>query len=194
MVQDVGDDGYEIKKGYEGFEAGTPDISAGIGLGAAVDYLTRVGVEAIHHHEQRLTAKLLEGLQEIDGVEVYGPVSGAAAVRGGVVALLDMPNNPVPPNTPERRAAKQRLARRAPVDILVAIPGEPKSYLMPDLVGRDFPFVKDRLERLGFNVVHAVSRKRGEGKFPNAILSQAPPAGAKIKEGDTIELVVSALE
>jgi cysteine desulfurase/selenocysteine lyase len=87
MVQDVGDDGYEIKKGYEGFEAGTPDISAGIGLGAAVDYLTRVGVEAIHHHEQRLTAKLLEGLQEIEGVEVYGPVSGAAAVRGGVVSF-----------------------------------------------------------------------------------------------------------
>ena len=86
MVQDVGDDGYEIKKGYEGFEAGTPDISAGIGLGAAVDYLTRVGVEAIHHHEQRLTAKLLEGLQEIEGVEVYGPVSGAPA-RGGVVSF-----------------------------------------------------------------------------------------------------------
>jgi len=86
MVQDVGDDGYEIKKGYEGFEAGTPDISAGIGLGAAVDYLTRVGVEAIHHHEQRLTAKLLEGLQEIEGVVVYGPVSGAPA-RGGVVSF-----------------------------------------------------------------------------------------------------------
>ncbi len=35
MVQDVGEDGYEIKKGYEGYEAGTPDISAGIGLGAS---------------------------------------------------------------------------------------------------------------------------------------------------------------
>jgi len=87
-----------------------------------------------------------------------------------------------------------KVPHGAPVDILVAIHGEPKSYLMPDLVGRDFPFVKDRLERLGFNVVHAASRKRGEGKFPNAILSQSPPAGAKIKEGDTIELVVSALE
>ena len=62
MVQDVGEDGYDIKKGYEGFEAGTPDISAGIGLGAAVDYLTRVGVEDIHHHEQSLTEKLLKGL------------------------------------------------------------------------------------------------------------------------------------
>ena len=88
MVQDVGDDGYEIKKGYEGFEAGTPDISAGIGLGAAVDYLTRVGVEEIHHHEQRLTAKLLEGLQEIEGVEVYGPSPGSSRrARGGVVSF-----------------------------------------------------------------------------------------------------------
>jgi beta-lactam-binding protein with PASTA domain len=91
-------------------------------------------------------------------------------------------------------AAGAKVPRGASVDILVAIPGEPKSYLMPDLVGRDYPFVKDKLERLGFNVVHAASRKRGEGKFPNAILSQTPLAGAKIKEGDTIELVVSALE
>jgi cysteine desulfurase/selenocysteine lyase len=87
MVQDVNDSDYEVKKGYEGYEAGTPDISAGIGLGAAVDYLTRAGVEEIHNHEGRLTAKLLEGLQEIEGVEVYGPVSGAAAARGGVVSF-----------------------------------------------------------------------------------------------------------
>ena len=62
MVEDVYDGSYDIKKGYEGFEAGTPDISAGIGLGAAVDYLNRVGVEEIHNHEKRLTRKLLEGL------------------------------------------------------------------------------------------------------------------------------------
>jgi len=86
MVQDVGDDGYEIKKGYEGFEAGTPDISAGIGLGAAVDYLTRVGLEDIHHHEQRLTVKLLEGLQDIKGVKVFGPEPGSQN-RGGVVSF-----------------------------------------------------------------------------------------------------------
>ncbi len=88
MVQDVGEDGYDIKKGYEGFEAGTPDISAGIGLGAAVDYLTRVGVENIHHHEQSLTKKLLEGLQEIEGVKVYGPGTGSGRqARGGVVSF-----------------------------------------------------------------------------------------------------------
>jgi cysteine desulfurase / selenocysteine lyase len=93
MVQDVGDcdgngesyDDYEIKKGYEGYEAGTPDISAGIGLGGAVDYLTHVGLEEIHNHEKRLTAKLLEGLQEINGVKIYGP--GAHQSRGGVVSF-----------------------------------------------------------------------------------------------------------
>jgi len=87
MVQDVGD-GYEIKKGYEGYEAGTPDISAGIGLGAAVDYLTRVGIEEIHHHEQRLMVKLLEGLQEMKGVSIYGPGPGSSRrARGGVVSF-----------------------------------------------------------------------------------------------------------
>jgi serine/threonine-protein kinase len=91
-------------------------------------------------------------------------------------------------------AAGSKIPRGASVDILLAMHGEPKAYVMPDLVGRDFPFVKDRLERLGFNVVHAASRRRGEGRFPNAILSQAPPAGAKIREGDTIELVISSLE
>jgi beta-lactam-binding protein with PASTA domain len=86
-----------------------------------------------------------------------------------------------------------RIPRGAPVDILVAMRGEPKSYLMPNLVGRDFPFVKDRLEKLGFKVVRVVSRHE-EKRFPNTILSQVPAAGAKIKEGDTIELAVSTLE
>jgi cysteine desulfurase / selenocysteine lyase len=89
MVQDVRDDGYEIKKGYEGYEAGTPDISAGIGLGVAVDYLTRVGIEVIHNHEGQLTAKLLEGLQDIEGVEVHGPGPGSSRrARGGVVSFV----------------------------------------------------------------------------------------------------------
>ncbi len=88
MVQDVGEDRYDIKKGYEGFEAGTPDISAGIGLGVAVDYLEGVGVEEIHRHEQSLTEKLLNGLAEIEGVTVYGPGPGSGRqARGGVVSF-----------------------------------------------------------------------------------------------------------
>jgi len=85
MVEDVGNCDYEIKKGFEGFEAGTPDISGGIGFGAAADYLTRVGMEEIHDHERQLTRRLLVGLQEMDGVEVYGPLNPED--RGGVVSF-----------------------------------------------------------------------------------------------------------
>jgi cysteine desulfurase/selenocysteine lyase len=88
MVQDVGEDSYDIKKGYEGFEAGTPDISAGIGLGAAVDYLKGLGVEEIHRHEQSLAEKLLNGLAEIEGVVIHGPGPGSGRLaRGGVVSF-----------------------------------------------------------------------------------------------------------
>jgi cysteine desulfurase/selenocysteine lyase len=89
MVQDVSLEGYDIKKGYEGYEAGTPDISAGIGLGAAVDYLERAGMEEVHNHEQKLTARLLAGLAEIRGVEVFGPAGSgqSGAARGGVVSF-----------------------------------------------------------------------------------------------------------
>jgi cysteine desulfurase/selenocysteine lyase len=77
--------GYERKNGYEGFEAGTPDISGGIGLGAAVDYLKRVGIEEVASHEKKLTSKLLKGLQEIPGVEIYGPRDTRS--RGGVISF-----------------------------------------------------------------------------------------------------------
>ncbi len=120
-------------------------------------------------------------------------VESSGLAKGRIVRIFS-PGGGQPSVLATSPSTGTKVPRGAPVDILVAIHGEPKSYLMPDLVGRDFPFVRGRLERLGFNVVHAVSRRRGEGRFPNAILSQTPPAGAKIKEGDTIELVVSALE
>ena len=86
MVEDADVDGYVAKKGYEGYEAGTPDISAAIGLGRALDYLTEVGMEKIHSHEQRLALRLAEGLQEIKGVVVYGPPPSRGR-RGGVVSF-----------------------------------------------------------------------------------------------------------
>ena len=86
MVQEADLDGYVAKKGYEGYEAGTPDISAGIGLGRALDYLTEVGMEEVYGHEQRLVSRLIEGLLEIKGVVVYGP--GLARGRhSGVVSF-----------------------------------------------------------------------------------------------------------
>ncbi|MGQ9838834.1 MAG: cysteine desulfurase [Cyanobacteriota bacterium] len=55
------------------FEAGTPAIAEAVGLGAAVDYLSAIGLDRIHAHEQVLIKHLLEGIQRIPGVTVYGP-------------------------------------------------------------------------------------------------------------------------
>ncbi|MBN2184260.1 MAG: PASTA domain-containing protein [Candidatus Krumholzibacteriota bacterium] len=81
----------------------------------------------------------------------------------------------------------------AEIDILLMMTGEPKVYLMPDLSGKDLLFVKERLERGGFHVTRVVSR-RDRDKFPDTILSQTPPAGYSIKEGGTVELVVSTVD
>ncbi len=66
------------------FEAGTPAISEAIALGAAVDYLEGIGVDAIHNHEQTLIGYALERLEEVPGLRVYGPPSDD---RGGVAAF-----------------------------------------------------------------------------------------------------------
>jgi cysteine desulfurase/selenocysteine lyase len=67
------------------FEAGTPDISAQIGLGVAVDYLAALGMDRLREHEHRLTAYALDMLpREVPGIEIYGP---PADQRGGVVAF-----------------------------------------------------------------------------------------------------------
>lgn len=67
------------------FEAGTPAIAEVIGLGAAVDYLSVIGIDKIHQHEQTTTAYALERLAEISGVKVYGQ-----AVERGAVAAFTM--------------------------------------------------------------------------------------------------------
>jgi cysteine desulfurase/selenocysteine lyase len=67
------------------FEAGTPDISAQIGLGAAAEYLMKLGMENAAAHEHELAAYALETLAgEVHGIELYGP---PADQRGGVVAF-----------------------------------------------------------------------------------------------------------
>lgn len=55
------------------FEAGTPAIGEAIALGAAIDYLTHIGMEAIHTYEQELTAYLFKQLDTIPDVRIYGP-------------------------------------------------------------------------------------------------------------------------
>jgi cysteine desulfurase/selenocysteine lyase len=66
------------------FEAGTPAIAEAVGLGAAVDYLSSLGMEAIAAHEHAITEYALERLEEVPGVKVYGP---GAQNKGGVAAF-----------------------------------------------------------------------------------------------------------
>ncbi|QCX27497.1 aminotransferase class V-fold PLP-dependent enzyme [Nocardioides jishulii] len=67
------------------FEAGTPPIVEAVGLGAAVDYLSAVGMEAIHRHEQAITRYALEGLATVPGLSVLGPLD--AESRGGAISF-----------------------------------------------------------------------------------------------------------
>ena len=67
------------------FEAGTPNISGSIGLGAAIDYLTEIGLADIHQHEQDLINYVMPKLREIDGLTIYGSVDNTR--RGGVIAF-----------------------------------------------------------------------------------------------------------
>jgi cysteine desulfurase/selenocysteine lyase len=66
------------------FEAGTPIIAGAIGLGYAVDYLSALGMDKIHAHEQMMTAYALEKLSEVPGLKLYGP---DASQKGAVAAF-----------------------------------------------------------------------------------------------------------
>jgi len=66
------------------FEAGTDAIVEAIGLGAAVDWLASIGMDAIHEHEAELTAYALERLGEVPRVTTYGPPAGQ---RGSLVSF-----------------------------------------------------------------------------------------------------------
>ena len=66
------------------FEAGTPAIAEAIGFGAAVDYLSKIGMDAIAAHEHEITEYALERLEEIPGVKVFGP---SADKKGGVASF-----------------------------------------------------------------------------------------------------------
>ncbi|NTU75691.1 MAG: cysteine desulfurase, partial [Anaerolineaceae bacterium] len=67
------------------FEAGTPAIAEAIGFGAAVDYLSAIGMDNIAAHEHVLTSYALESLNEIKGLTVYGP---SADKKGGVASFV----------------------------------------------------------------------------------------------------------
>ena len=57
----------------ERFEAGTPNVSGAIGLGAAVEYLNKIGMNRIEEHERELTRYMLEELDKLEDIFIYGP-------------------------------------------------------------------------------------------------------------------------
>ncbi len=62
------------------FEAGTPDVAGIIGLGAAVDFINAIGIQAIHDHEDQLVKYCMEQLSQLDGIKIYAkdaPHAGA---------------------------------------------------------------------------------------------------------------------
>jgi cysteine desulfurase/selenocysteine lyase len=67
------------------FEAGVPNMAQAVGLGAAVDYLSRIGLQVIHEHETTLTEAALKGLQTIQGLTIIGPTD--MTLRGGVLSF-----------------------------------------------------------------------------------------------------------
>ena len=66
------------------FEAGTPAIAEAIGLGAAVEYLNQIGMDAVAAHEQVITRYALDRLAEVSGLEIFGQV---VEPRGGVASF-----------------------------------------------------------------------------------------------------------
>jgi cysteine desulfurase/selenocysteine lyase len=87
MIRDVRLDGFTPNEVPWKFEAGTPPIAEAVGLGAAVDYLTAIGMQAVRDHEQALTAYALRTLQARhgDALVIYGPPD--AERRGGVISF-----------------------------------------------------------------------------------------------------------
>jgi cysteine desulfurase/selenocysteine lyase len=67
------------------YEAGTPPIAQAVGLGAAVDYLTELGMDNIRDHEHELTAYALDALQQVEDLRIIGPTTNDE--RGGAISF-----------------------------------------------------------------------------------------------------------
>jgi cysteine desulfurase/selenocysteine lyase len=84
MIVSVGWERSSFKKAPHKFEAGTPNISGAVGLGAAIDYLEKVGRDRIFAHDQQLASYALTKLGGVAGVRVLGPETE----RAGVVSFV----------------------------------------------------------------------------------------------------------
>lgn len=85
MIREVHEDKTSFNDVPHKFEAGTPYIEGAIGLGAAVDYLSKIGMENVRKHEIAITTYALQQLKKIPGITIFGPKN--ATGRGGVIAF-----------------------------------------------------------------------------------------------------------
>ncbi len=85
MIETVSMDSTTFAAPPHRFEAGTPPIAQSVGLGAAVDYLSRIGMDQVAAHEQRITAYALDVLRELPGVSIVGPKEPVD--RGGAISF-----------------------------------------------------------------------------------------------------------
>ncbi len=85
MIEEVTEQKSLFKKPPHKFEAGTPHIAGVIGFGAAIDYLTSLGMDTVREHEMDLVQYASKQLARISGLTVYGPTD--SAVKGGVMAF-----------------------------------------------------------------------------------------------------------
>ena len=73
MIREVHTSGATWKELPYKYEAGTPNVSGAIGLGAAVDYLRTIGMENVHEHEKEITSYALSEMEQVKGLLTYGP-------------------------------------------------------------------------------------------------------------------------
>ena len=84
MIRKVTFEGFSANTLPHKFEAGTPAIAEGIGMGATIDFLESVGMRAIFEHERRLTEYAFNALADVKGLRIIGP---EADQRGGVISF-----------------------------------------------------------------------------------------------------------
>jgi cysteine desulfurase/selenocysteine lyase len=84
MIQDVTFEKTIYQAAPQRFEAGTGNIADAVGLGAAIDYVHRAGMENIARHEHRLLLHATDGLQQIPGLRIIG----TAKEKAGVISFV----------------------------------------------------------------------------------------------------------
>ena len=85
MIREVHTTGASWKDPPYKFEAGTSNVSGAIGLGAAVDYLRRIGMKNVCDHEREITQYALNRMRQVEGLKIYGPLN--VERRVGVVSF-----------------------------------------------------------------------------------------------------------